>query len=170
MVETLYMTLYNSTNGGSHCKTPAPQTSFSVFFFFFFSCSRVMVLNWPRPVLHPGLLGFVISLSYRWRTTAKPQNSSSPLFLKEIDYWLWATTELIEAGERVTDRGRESMRDWELNKEWSKRVSQQVYWPNSNRNRKGLQFSFIPLRTDSLPPCLHSSFLLFFSFLFSSLL
>lgn len=169
MVETLYMTLYNSTNGGSHCKTPAPQTSFSVFFFFFFSCSRVMVLNWPRPVLHPGLLGFVISLSYRWRTTAKPQNSSSPLFLKEIDYWLWATTELIEAGERVTDRGRESMRETESSIKNDRSVSHsRCIGRTAIETERVYNFPSFPWElTACLLACTHP---FFFSFLFSSLL
>lgn len=73
-------------------------------------CSRVMTLNGPAPVLHPGLLGFVFKLFIRSRPMGKTQNSTGPLFLKEIDYWLRTTTDLFEPGERERWTEQESER------------------------------------------------------------
>lgn len=149
-------------DSGSQFSPTQPSPSFPVF-----PCSRVMTLNGPGLVLHPSLLGSAFSHMIRSRPMGKTQNSVGPLFLMEIDYWLGTTTEMFEG--RQTEGEKEQERNWGLNKECLKRVTQQAHigWTGIEKERDhNLPTSPMEL-AGCLRSCLHPFLPSVLSFLFS---
>lgn len=98
-----------------------------------FQCSRVMILNGTRTVLHPAPLEFAFSPSWGQGPWAGPKTVVAHYFSRKLIIDWEQQQNGVMAGERMPNGGTE--RDSGLNKEWLRRVTQQVYWLGSKLRR-----------------------------------